>query len=74
MKAKHEIVLEKKMEERVYRMSMEAGAPLGEAYESAAAFLDEIVRLIKEHAEKREKVEVVDEKPEEKPEEVKEEA
>ena len=71
MKAKNEIILEIEKEDRVYQMSMPINAPLGESYEAAAAFLDEIIRLIKEHADKRIKVEL--EESEEKPEEVKEE-
>lgn len=53
MKAVNEIVLEVEKEERMYRMSMSSGAPLGEAYEAVGQFMDEIIRLINEHTEKR---------------------
>ena len=52
MEAKNVIAFEYIKEDRVYRLDMPAGAPLGEAYEAAANFLAEMVRLINEHAEK----------------------
>lgn len=57
MKARNEIVLEFVGEDRVYRMSMPNDAPLAEAYAATGAFMDEIIRLIKDHAEKRPSIE-----------------
>lgn len=56
MKATNEIVLEVEKEDRLYRMSMCSGSPLGEAYEAVALFMDEIIRLINEHSSKRPEV------------------
>ncbi len=50
MQAKNIICFEFEKEERVYRLQMPMGAPLGEAYEAASSFKDEMVRLINEHA------------------------
>ena len=52
MKAKNEISFEYIKEETIYRFTMPHGSPLGEAYEAAASFLEEMVRLINEHAAK----------------------
>lgn len=52
MEAQNIIAYEYKKEERVYRLELPHGAPLGEAYEASASFLAEVVRLINEHAEK----------------------
>lgn len=49
MKAKQEIIFEVEKNERVYKLSMPEGAPLGEAYEASAEFMQEVVRLINEH-------------------------
>ena len=51
MEAKNVIAFEFEKEDRVYRLQMPSGAPLGEAYEASAEFLAEIVRLINEHAQ-----------------------
>ncbi len=67
MNARNEIVFEEIREDREYRMSMTAGCPLGESYEVACLFVDKLIGLINEHAEKRPNIE-------DKPEEVKEEA
>lgn len=53
MEFKNTIVLEIQKEERVYRMEMPAGAPLGEAYQCAGMMLDRLVELINEHSQKR---------------------
>ena len=52
MEAKSVISFEYKKEDRIYTLQMPAGAPLGEAYEAAASFLAEMVRMINDHAEK----------------------
>ena len=52
MEAKNLIAFEFEKEDRVYRLQMPAGAPLGEAYEASASFLAEMVRMINEHAAK----------------------
>lgn len=51
MQFKNEITLEITKEDRNYRITMPSNAPLGEAYIVAGNFMDEIVRLINEHAE-----------------------
>lgn len=53
MQAKKVIAFEYKKEDRLYSLIMPDGAPLGEAYEAAASFLGEMVRLINEHKEKQ---------------------
>ncbi len=45
-----EFIFEK--EDRIYRLIMPHGAPLGEAYEATSNFLTEMVRMINEHAKK----------------------
>ena len=53
----NEIVFEVvKEEDRKYRFTIPVDAPLGEAYEVAGGFMNEIVRLIKEHNEKVQKL------------------
>ena len=52
MDVKNKICLEYKKEDRIYKMEMDHNAPLSEAYEAACGFLDEIVKLIQQHAEK----------------------
>ncbi len=52
MELKTEVIIEHQKEDRIYRMSMPANAPLGEAYEAAGLFLEEMVRMINEQAEK----------------------
>jgi len=51
MEAKNVISYEFEKEDRVYRLMIPHGAPIGEAYEAAASFLDEMVRMINEHAD-----------------------
>jgi len=51
MEAKNVIAFEYIKEDRLYRLEMPHGAPLGEAYEASAEFLAEMVRMINEHAE-----------------------
>ena len=46
------IVYEFKKDERIYHFHVPNGAPLGEAYEAAGAFMDCIVKSINEHAER----------------------
>lgn len=53
MIVKNKLVFEHKVEDNVYKMEMDTNSPLGQAYQAAGAFLDEIIRLINEHAEKR---------------------
>lgn len=50
MEAQNVICFEFKKEDRIYRLQMPHGAPLGEAYEASASFLAEMVRMINEHA------------------------
>lgn len=52
MEAKNVIAFEYKKEDRIYRLEMPHEAPLGEAYEASANFLQEIVKLINEHSQK----------------------
>lgn len=52
MKAQNLVAFEFEKEDRMYRLEMPNNAPLGEAYEAAASFLGEIVRLINEHSDK----------------------
>lgn len=52
MEAKRLIAFEYKKEDRIYTLEMPDGAPLGEAYEAAANFLQEMVTLINDHANK----------------------
>jgi hypothetical protein len=56
----NKLVFEHKIEERSYSMTMDLNSPLGEAYQAAGIFLDEIIRLINEHAQKRADAEKVD--------------
>ncbi len=63
MEAKNIIAFEYIKEDRVYRLEMSHGAPLGEAYEAAAAFLEEMVRMINEHAKNSMPKEVKDDEP-----------
>lgn len=51
MEAKNVIAFEYEKEDRVYRLEMPHGAPLGEAYEATSNFLAEMVRMINEHAQ-----------------------
>lgn len=51
MKFKNEITLECIKDDRTYRITMPTDAGLGEAYMVAGQFMDEIVRLINDHAE-----------------------
>ena len=53
MNIKNKLVFEHKIEDRTYSMVMNMDSPLGEAYQAAGAFMDEVVRLINEHAQKR---------------------
>jgi len=62
MDIKNKLVFKHKIEDRSYNMVMEANSPLGEAYQAAGAFMDEVVRLINEHAQKRREAEKVEEK------------
>lgn len=64
MEAKNIISFEFKKEDRIYRFELPYGAPLGEAYEVCSLVLDEIVRQIKEHAEKRRPQEPIEEEDE----------
>ena len=64
METKNVICFEFEKEDRVYRLQMPLGAPLGEAYEAVSSFQMELVRLINEHAERSKPKE-----PEEAPEE-----
>ncbi len=52
MKGRRVIAFEYKKEDRGYTLQMEDGSPLGEAYEAAASFLKEIVKMINEHSDK----------------------
>jgi hypothetical protein len=65
MKVKNKLVFKHEIEDRSYSMVMDANSPLGEAYQAAGAFLDEIIRLINEHAQKRVDAEKKEEEPEE---------
>lgn len=51
MDFRNEVVFEVKKEDRVYRMHLPSGAPLGEAYEACGAFLDKIISMIVAHSE-----------------------
>ena len=51
MEAKNVIAFEYVKEDRIYRLQMPHGAPLGEAYEATGSFLAEMVRMINAHSE-----------------------
>lgn len=53
MEIKNSLSLEVVKGDKVYRMEMPAGAPLGEAYTVAGEFMDKFIELINEHAAKR---------------------
>ena len=57
LEAKNKVVFEIEKEERKYHFMVAEGAPLGEVYMVLGEMLDEVVRLINEHAEKRNKKE-----------------
>jgi hypothetical protein len=52
MEAKNVIAFEFKKEDRAYTFAIPNQAPLGEAYEAAATFLQHTVKLINDHAQK----------------------
>lgn len=52
MKARKLIILEVEKEERCYRLELPESSPLGEAYEVALQFMNEISRLLNEQVEK----------------------
>lgn len=52
MKTNNVIEFNFEKEDRIYRLIMPHGAPLGEAYEATSNFLAEMVRMINEHAQK----------------------
>lgn len=52
MKAKQEIAFEHIVDDRIYKFTLPHGAPLGEAYQAAVIFLEEMVRMIQEHTDK----------------------
>ena len=65
MEVKNVICFEIEKEDRIYRLEMPMGAPLGEAYEVASNFLERMIELINENAEKAK----LEEKPKEEAEE-----
>ena len=65
MKVKSKLVFKHEIEDRSYSMVMDVNAPLGEAYQAAGTFLDEIIRLINEHAQKRVEAAAIEEEPQE---------
>lgn len=52
MEIKNIVTLEIEKEKRIYRLELPIGAPLGEAYDATATFLEKLVLLINENAEK----------------------
>ena len=52
MKAKQEIAFEHIVDDKIYKFTLPHGAPLGEAYQAAVMFLETMVRMIQEHADK----------------------
>jgi len=50
MEAKNIIAFDFEKEERIYRLQMPIGAPLAEAYEASVYFMEEMVRMINQHA------------------------
>ena len=52
MKAKQEISFEHVVDDKVYKFTLPHGAPLGEAYQAAIIFMEEMVRTTNEHADK----------------------
>ena len=52
MKGIQEIAFEHIVDDRIYKFTLPHGAPLGEAYQAAIIFLEEMVRMINEHTEK----------------------
>ena len=61
MEAQNIIAFEYKKEDRIYRLQMPSGAPLGEAYESVCSFLSEIGRMINEHVKSQMPIDPKDE-------------
>ena len=47
------IAFEVKKEDRVYRLEMPHGSPLGEAYDVSLMFLAKLAELVKEHTQKQ---------------------
>ncbi len=52
MKAKQEIAFEHIVDDRIYKFTLPHGSPLGEAYQASVMFLETMVRMIQEHADK----------------------
>jgi len=52
MEGKQEIVFEHIVDDRIYKFTLPHGAPLGEAYQASVMFLETMVRMIQEHADK----------------------
>ena len=52
MEAKQEIAFEHIVDDRIYKFTLPHGAPLGEAYQAAVMFLEKMVHMIQEHADK----------------------
>ncbi len=61
MDAMNELVYEFVKEDRKYRFTIPVSAPLGEAHEASAAFMDVIVKLIIDHNSKVQKLREEDE-------------
>jgi len=57
MLVKNQVYLEFVKEDRKYKLVMPVNAPLGEVYQATGAFMDEIIRLINEHAQQRKEIE-----------------
>ena len=53
MEVKNTLMFEVKKNENMYRMEMPMNAPVGEAYSAVADFMERIVAIINEQAEKR---------------------
>ena len=64
MDALNEIVYEFVKEDRRYRFTIPVSAPLGEAHEASAAFMDVIVKLIIDHNSKIKKLSEEDQEKE----------
>ena len=52
MEGKQEIAFEHIVDERIYKFTLPHGAPLGEAYQASVMFLETMVRMIQDHADK----------------------
>jgi hypothetical protein len=70
MEIKSAAIFEILKDERVYRLEVPAGAPLGEVYQVSGEFLDKFIEMINENAKlrKEQQEKIKEEKPDVEPE------